>query len=117
MDVQTRGVGELHPKSGRTRGEKKYKEIVRYAGTGRNMGLDVLCFHTTDHFKGPWDNVRCKRYACDYSESIYVEIGKIIYYSFMVSIPADELLFRQRQRTRAELKKLLTIPSRTQEGE
>jgi hypothetical protein len=46
------------------------------------MGLDVLCFHTTDHFSGPWDNVQCKRYACELQpHQVYVGIGKIIYYS------------------------------------
>ena len=26
--------------------EKKYKEVIRYTGAG-DMGLDILCFHTT----------------------------------------------------------------------
>jgi hypothetical protein len=61
--------------------EKKYKEIIRYTGAG-DMGLGVLCFHTTDHFNGPSDNVQCKRYACELQPNqVYVELGKIIYYS------------------------------------
>ena len=67
--------------------EKKYKEIIRYTGAG-DMGLDILCFHTTKHFDGPWDNVQCKRYACELQPNqVYVEIGKIIYYSCIGEYP------------------------------
>jgi hypothetical protein len=44
--------------------EKKYSEVIRWTGAG-DMGLDILCFHTKEQFKGPWDNVQCKRYACE----------------------------------------------------
>ncbi len=32
--------------------QKKYAEIVRYAGSG-DMGLDILCFETKKNFEGP----------------------------------------------------------------
>ena len=67
--------------------EKKYPEIVRYTGAG-DMGLDILCFHTKDYFAGRWDYVQCKRYACELKPSqVWVELGKIIYYSFLGEYP------------------------------
>src|SRR5258708_18362646 len=63
--------------------EKKYKQVIRYTGAG-DMGLDILCFSSDELFDGPWDNIQCKRYACELKPSqIWVELGKIIYYSFI----------------------------------
>lgn len=91
--------------------EKKYKEIIRYTGAG-DMGLDVLCFHTSDKFNGPWDNVQCKRYACELMPShVWIELGKIIYYSFLAEYPPPtNYFFAASKGLGLKLKKLLTKP-------
>jgi hypothetical protein len=91
--------------------EKKYTEIVRYTGAG-DMGLDILCFHTAEQFDGPWDNVQCKRYACELKPSqIWVELGKIIYYSFKREYPPPaNYYFAASKGLGLKLKKLLTNP-------
>ncbi len=93
--------------------EKKYAEIVRYAGAG-DMGLDILCFHTKNHFNGPWDNVQCKRYACELMPSqVWVELGKIIYYSFIDEYPPPaNYYFAASKGLGLKLKKLLTKPDK-----
>ena len=91
--------------------EQKYKVVVRYTGAG-DMGLDILCFHTTDLFKGPWDNVQCKRYACELKPTqVWVELGKIIYYSFIGAYPPPtNYYFAASKGLGLKLKKLLTKP-------
>jgi hypothetical protein len=93
--------------------EKKYKEIIRYTGAG-DMGLDVLCFHTKDQFNGPWDNVQCKRYACELMPSqVWIELGKIIYYSFIGEYPPPtNYYFAASKGLGLKLKKLLTKPDK-----
>lgn len=93
--------------------EKKYKEIVRYTGAG-DMGLDVLCFQTKDQFKGAWDNVQCKRYACQLQPSqVYVELGKIIYYSHIGEYPPPtNYYFAASRGIGLKLKKLLLNPAK-----
>ncbi len=62
--------------------EATYSKVRRFGGAG-DMGIDVACFHTDQGFAGGWDNYQCKRY--DHAlrpGDIWVEIGKIIYYSF-----------------------------------
>lgn len=57
--------------------------VRRFAGAG-DMGIDVACFTTERGFAEPWDNYQCKRY--DHAlrpADIHVEIGKIIYYSWL----------------------------------
>src|ERR1017187_5942220 len=62
--------------------QKKYKEIIRYTGAG-DMGLDILCFYTTKYFDGPWDNVQCKRHACEWKPTqVWVELGVVVPVSF-----------------------------------
>lgn len=59
-----------------------YPKIRRFAGSG-DKGIDVACFCTDQGFKGGWDNYQCKRYAHALRPAdIWVEIGKIIFYSF-----------------------------------
>lgn len=91
--------------------KKKYKEIIRYAGAG-DMGLDVLCFYTDKNFDGPWDNVQCKRYACELKPTqVWVELGKIIYYSFNGEFtPPKTYYFAASKGLGLKLKKLLTKP-------
>jgi hypothetical protein len=91
--------------------QKKYKEIIRYTGAG-DMGLDILCFYTTKYFDGPWDNVQCKRYACELKPTqVWVELGKIIYYSFIGEYPPPKsYYFAASKGLGLKLKKLLTKP-------
>lgn len=93
--------------------QKKYAEIVRYAGAG-DMGLDILCFCTKDYFKGPWDNIQCKRYACELKPAqVWVELGKIIYYSFAGEYPPPKTYyFAASKGLGLKLKKLLTDPDK-----
>jgi len=47
------------------------------------MGVDVAGFCSDQRFEGIWDNFQCKRYDHALRPSdIWVEIGKIIYYSY-----------------------------------
>jgi hypothetical protein len=96
--------------------EKKYKQIIRYTGAG-DMGLDILCFHTDKLFEGLWDNVQCKRYACQLQPAqVYVELGKIIYYSFMGEYPAPtRYYFAASKGLGLKLKKLLAKPEKLKE--
>lgn len=91
--------------------QKEYAEIVRYTGAG-DMGLDILCFHTKKNFEGPWDNIQCKRYACELKPAqIWVELGKIIYYSFLGEYTAPQnYYFAASKGLGLKLKKLLTKP-------
>lgn len=91
--------------------ERKYKNIIRYTGAG-DMGLDILCFHTDQFFDGPWDNVQCKRYTCQLQPAqVYVELGKIIYYSFIgaYSVPTNYYVAASKG-VGLKLKKLLAKP-------
>lgn len=92
---------------------KKYAEIIRYAGAG-DMGLDILCFYSEDYFKGAWDNVQCKRYACELKPTqVWVEFGKIIYYSFIGEYPPPKnSYFAASKGLGLKLKKLLTKPDK-----
>jgi hypothetical protein len=92
--------------------EKKYKKVIRYTGAG-DMGLDILCFHADKYFDGPWDNVQCKRYACLLQPAqVYVEMGKIIYYSFIGEYPPPtKYYFAASKGLGLKLKKLLTKPN------
>jgi hypothetical protein len=91
--------------------EKTYKEVMRYTGAG-DMGLDILCFRTARQFEGAWDNVQCKRYACKLQPAqVWVELGKIIYYSFAGKYPAPaNYFFAASKGLGLRLKKLLTYP-------
>lgn len=60
-----------------------YAIVRRFAGSG-DMGLDVAGFTEATGFSAPWDNYQCKRYDHPLRPAdIHVEIGKIIYYSWL----------------------------------
>jgi len=64
-----------------------YSKIARFAGSG-DKGLDVVGFITNTTFDGGWDNFQCKHYDNPLQpNNIWVEIGKIIYYSFIGDYP------------------------------
>ena len=59
-----------------------YKKVRRFGGAG-DLGVDIAGFATDQGFEDDWDNYQCKRYDHPLRPSdIWVEIGKIIYYSF-----------------------------------
>lgn len=62
---------------------KNYAIVRRFAGSG-DMGLDITGFTDCVGFEAPWDNYQCKRYDHPLRPAdIHVEIGKIIYYSWL----------------------------------
>jgi len=66
----------------------KYHKVRRFGGAG-DQGLDVVGFVTNSSFDGGWDNHQCKHYDHPLRPSdIWVEIGKVIYYSFAGEYPS-----------------------------
>ena len=60
-----------------------YTDVRRFAGAG-DKGIDIAGFCSPDGFEGMWDNYQCKRYEHPLRPNeIWVEIGKIIYYSYI----------------------------------
>lgn len=96
--------------------EQKYRKVIRYTGAG-DMGLDILCFHTDEFFAGPWDNVQCKRYACQLQPAqVNIELGKIVYYSFKGEYPPpSKYFFAASKGLGLKLKKLLAKPKELKE--
>ena len=71
----------------------EYSKIARFAGSG-DKGLDVVGFLTSSTFDGGWDNYQCKHYDNPLQpNNIWVEIGKIIYYSFMGDYPPPRMYY------------------------
>ena len=64
-----------------------YFKVKRFAGAG-DQGLDVVGFIGGSRFDDGWDNYQCKYYDHPlYPSDVWVEIGKIIYYSFRGDYP------------------------------
>lgn len=86
-----------------------YKLTVRFTGPG-DMGRDVVGFKTDKGFEGSWDNYQCKRYGDALVPSdVWVEIGKLIYYTFRKEFPPPEnYYFAGSKDIGLSLKKLLT---------
>ena len=60
-----------------------YTKVRRFGGAG-DTGIDIAGFCSLDGFEGIWDNYQCKRYGHPlWPSDIWVEIGKIIYYSYI----------------------------------
>jgi hypothetical protein len=59
-----------------------YAKVRRFGGSG-DLGVDIAGFTSENGFHDVWDNYQCKRYDHPLRPSdIWVEIGKIVYYSF-----------------------------------
>ena len=70
-----------------------YSKVVRFAGAG-DKGLDIVGFLKGSVFTGGWDNYQCKHYDNPLTPSdIWVEIGKIIYYSFLGDYPPPKVYY------------------------
>ena len=65
-----------------------YHKVQRFGGAG-DKGLDVACFINDQTFSAGWDNYQCKFYDHSlYPSDIWVEFGKVIFYSFRGDYPA-----------------------------
>ncbi len=70
-----------------------YYQVSRFAGSG-DKGLDVVGFLSDNTFAGGWDNFQCKHYDKPLMPSnIWVEIGKIIYYTLVEEYPSPQKYF------------------------
>lgn len=62
--------------------QKSYLKVRRFGGAG-DLGVDIAGFCSPQGFFGEWDNFQCKRYDHPLQPNeIWLEIGKIVYYSF-----------------------------------
>lgn len=62
--------------------KKQYSQVQRFTGSG-DRGIDVAGFVDAKKLHGVWDNYQCKHYNNALTPTnIWVEIGKIIWYSF-----------------------------------
>jgi len=96
---------------------KFYQVVERWSGAG-DMGRDIVAFTTDKKFAGPWDNYQCKRYALKLTPSeVWVELGKIIYYSFNGEFPSPtNYYFVASKGVGLSLKQLLTNPAKLRQG-
>jgi hypothetical protein len=78
--------------SSRRTPDGEYVDLRRYGGSG-DRGLDVVAFLSDNDFDGEWDSYQCKGYAQHALRptDIYVELAKIIYYSFERELPFNKL--------------------------
>lgn len=91
--------------------EEGYSKVRRFGGSG-DLGVDVAGFCSDIGFEGDWDNYQCKRYNKPLQPSdIWVEIGKIIYYSYKgYYVPPRKFYFVCSQGIGTSLEKLLNNP-------
>lgn len=93
-----------------------YNKVRRFGGSG-DFGVDVAGFCSENGLNGVWDNYQCKRYDHPLRPSdIWVEIGKIIYYSFLGEyVPPRKHYFVCSQGIGTSLEKLLSKDSALKE--
>lgn len=89
----------------------EYKKILRVAGSG-DTGLDVVGFINGETFEDGFDNYQCKHYDSPLTPSdIWVEISKVIYYSFIGDYPVPrKYYFVAAKGIGTKLGKLLAKP-------
>lgn len=94
----------------------EYAKVRRFGGTG-DMGIDVACFTTNQGFDEGWDNHQCKRYHGSLApSSAWLEIGKIIYYSYCEEYPPPRKhFFCASAGISTKLEKLLAAPLKLKE--
>lgn len=85
-----------------------YVKVRRFGGSG-DLGVDIAGFCSNKGFFGNWDNYQCKRYDHPLRPGdIWVEIGKIIYYSYLGEYtPPKKHYFIGSQGIGTSLEKLL----------
>ncbi len=88
-----------------------YVKVRRFGGAG-DLGVDIAGFCSERGFLGDWDNFQCKRYDHPLRPAdIWVEIGKIIYYSHLGEYsPPRKHYFVCSQGVGTSLEKLLNTP-------
>jgi len=92
--------------------QKQYIEIERFGGAG-DKGRDVAAYVTDPKIKGhQWDCYQCKHYDHPLSPAeMYIEFGKIIYYSFIKEYPVpDKYYFVAPRGCGTSMTKLLQDP-------
>lgn len=96
--------------------ESMYVKVRRFGGSG-DCGIDVAGFCTDKGFEDKWDNYQCKRYANPLRPSdIWVELGKIIYYSSIgIYTPPRMHYFVASRGVGTTLEKLLNKPKELHE--
>lgn len=97
--------------------ELSYHKVRRFAGAG-DQGLDVVGYISSSQFSGGWDNYQCKFYDHPLRPSdVWVEFGKIIYYSFIGQYPAPQkYYFVAPQQVGTSLSRLLSDAEKLKEG-
>lgn len=92
--------------------EDTYFKVRRFGGSG-DCGVDIAGFYTDKGFENTWDNYQCKRYAHPLRPSdIWVELGKIIYYSHIGEYtPPRKHFFVASLGVGTTLEKLLSKPT------
>ena len=90
---------------------KGYFKVRRYSGSG-DQGVDVAGFTSDKGLEGGWDNYQCKHYEKPLAPTdIWVEIGKIIYYSYKKEYPVPRKYYFVASRDMGtKLGKLLEKP-------
>jgi hypothetical protein len=67
--------------------DKVYFRVARFGGSG-DLGVDVIGFVSSGTFEGGWENYQCKHYDHPLRPGdVWIEIGKIIYYSYKGEYP------------------------------
>lgn len=88
-----------------------YCKVRRFGGSG-DLGVDIAGFTSEKGFQDVWDNYQCKRYGHPLRPSdIWVEIGKIVYYSFKGEyVPPRQHFFVASKGIGTTLEQLLNKP-------
>jgi hypothetical protein len=86
----------------------QYDSVKKSSGAG-DKGIDVAGFYTQHKLKGEWDNYQCKQYSNELRPTdVYVELGKIIYYSFKKEyIPPRRYFFVSRLGVGTKLERMI----------
>lgn len=92
--------------------KSEYVKVRRLGGSG-DLGVDIAGFCSIKGFETEWDNYQCKRFDHPLRPSdIWVEIGKIIYYSYKGEYaPPRRHYFVCSQDIGTSLEKLLNKPA------
>lgn len=73
--------------------KEEYATVKRFSGAG-DKSIDVAAFYDGSQFDNGWDNYQCKHYDhALYPTDVWVEIGKLIYFSFLGEYPAPKKYF------------------------
>lgn len=95
----------------------KYKQVIPFAGAN-DMGIDIAGYADDKMLAGVWDNYQCKHLGHPIMPSeAYVEIGKILWYSFEGHyLPPREYFFVAPRGTGTTLTRLLGNSAKLKES-